>query len=178
VTGNGNATMRTVVKWAAILAALNLGHLFAGHLLGFHSTRIAHGAWYFPIAYLTIAFCVWCGVRETRRRAVAGYGRGVAVGFIVAGAAALPVALGTYCHYRWLAVDFTDRLLAHIRSQPAVQAIALDEFAKIEAALRVVYSPVGLAVATPVVYLLVGGVTALIAAAMPKQTRHESPVGP
>lgn len=158
--------MRTDVKWAAVLAATNLGHLLVGHLLGFHSGRISQGMWYFPLAYLFIALCVSLGVRETGRQATGGYGRRSAAGFAIAGAAALPVALGTYCHYRWIAADFTEHLLTHIRSQPMVQAMPPDEFARIEPALRAVYSPLGLALATPVVYLGVGGVTALIAAAV------------
>ena len=158
--------MRTVVKWAVVLAAINLGHLLVGHLAGFHSGRISQGMWYFPLAYLFIVLCVWLGVREVQRQAPAGYGRRAAAGFSIAGAAALPAALGTYGHYRWIATGFTEHLLAHMRSQPAMQSIPSAEFAQIEPVLRAVYSPVGLAVATPVVYLLVGGATALIAAAV------------
>jgi len=165
--------MRTGVKWAAILAAANLGHLLAGHLLGFHSARISHGVWYFPLVYLVIALCVGLGVREIGRQATVSYGRKVALGFGIAGAAAPPVALGTFCHYRWVATDFTEHLLAHLRSQPTVQAIPPDEFAEIELVLRAVYSPIGLAVATPVVYLFVGGATALILAAVPTRPGHK-----
>jgi hypothetical protein len=165
--------MRTVAKWAVVLAAINLCHLQVGHLAGIHSGRISHGMWYFPLAYLFIVLCVWLGVRETGRQATGGYGRRAAAGFAIAGAAALPAALGTYCHYRWIATDFTGHLLAHIRSQPALQSIPPDEFARIEPVLRAVYSPPGLALATPVVYLCVGGVTALIAAAVVRPGKFE-----
>ena len=162
--------MRTVVKRAVVLAAINLGHLLVGHLAGFHSGRISQGMWYFPLAYLIIVLCVWFGVREVQRQATGGYGRRAAAGFSIAGMAALPAALGTYCHYRWIAPSFTEHLLAYVRSQPAMQSIPPAEFAQIEAALRTIYSPAGLAMATPVVYLFVGGATALIAAAVPGRT--------
>jgi xanthine/CO dehydrogenase XdhC/CoxF family maturation factor len=56
--------------------------------------------------------------------------------------------------------------------------LAPGDLSAVESVLRRVYSPVGLAVATPAAYLIAGGVAALIAAAVPLQRRSSRPSQP
>jgi hypothetical protein len=161
--------MRAMVKWAVMLVLLNTAHLLVGHVFGFHSERISHGAWYFPLAYMSVIACVSLAVVARRRDHGANhtYGRSVIAGASVAAIAAAPMAVLAYAHFSWLAPGFADHLVSHIKTQEAARLLSTDELQRVEAALRSVYSPVGLALATPVVYSLLGLLTALVAAGIP-----------
>lgn len=169
--------MPTIVRWGLLLAATNAGLLLLGHALGYQGERVGAGAWLYLPVYLGMFVITGLAVRAARQRMPAGevtFGRGLRTGVQAAAVGGLVAGAYAFFHFRFFSVGYADHLVAHLRTQPAFQALGAEEIAGVERVLRAVYSPVGLALATPAVHALVGTLGALLVAAVwcrPRRSR-------
>jgi hypothetical protein len=170
--------MKPTLSWGLLLAALNMGLLLLGHALGYQAERVGSGAWLYLPAYLGMFAGTGLGARAACKQmpaAGATFGQGVRAGLKIALLGGVIAGGYAYLHFRFIAAGYTEHLIAHLRTQPAFQSL---DAASADAAvniLRVAYSPAGLALATPIVHVVVGLLGAMAASAWWRCSRRNQP---
>lgn len=108
------------------------------------------------------------GIREALNRTLdpATFFRRAAAGLKISVFAGLVTGAYVFAHFSLLSPGYAETLISELRNLPSVATLPESEWIVVEGLLRSAYSPEGLAVATPLVYTIIGGTGSLIGSAV------------
>jgi hypothetical protein len=164
--------MSTTLTYGIYLAFANITLTLVGYFLGYQGENMAQGQWFQYTAWVAMLAFVVLGIRavreENEHRALS-YGRGVGVGTLIGLYSGLIGGVYAFIHFKFISPSFVDYLVEFVRSRPEMANMSDAQLAGMEQGMRMMYSPVMLAMLSPLMSTLICCIVALVASAFLKR---------
>lgn len=164
--------MSTTLTYGVYLALANSALTLAGFFLGYQTENMASGQWFQYLSWVAMLVLVILGiraVREENEHKALSYGRGVGTASLIGLYSGLIGGVYAFIHFKFVNPSFTDYLVEFIRNQPQSAGMTDAQLAGMEQGVRMFYSPVVLAIASPFITTLICTVIGLVASAFLKK---------
>jgi len=164
--------MSTTFTYGIYLALANIALTLVGYFLGYQSNNIAGGQWFQYVTWVAMLVFVVLGIRAVREDSehkALSYGRGVGTAALIGLYAGLIGGAYAFVHFKFINPSFVDYLIEFVRSQPNMAQMSDAQLSGMEQGMRFMYSPVMLAILSPIVTALICTVVGLVASAFLKR---------
>lgn len=164
--------MSTTLTYGIYLALANIALTLVGYFLGYQTDKLAAGQWFQYVAWVAMLVFVVLGIRAVREESehkALSYGRGVGTAALIGLYSGLIGGAYAFIHFKFINPSFVDYLVEFVRSQPNMAQMSDAQLSGMEQGMRMMYSPVMLAILSPVMTTLICCIIGLVASAFLKR---------